>query len=357
MSDLHLDSLEIKNFRCFEHLVIEKLGRVNLIVGRNSVGKTCLLEAIRLYTSKAFMWDLWQILIDRDDIYYKKDDNVAIDIDQLSSLFYNLKIVKYVQNIEIGKPNNDAQKITLNIGYPDGDSIGLADVGERSLGFFYITHNSQKIFHKFPASLGFGLGLTLSYNSPKGNRTFVPTGGIGKFLAARLWDQAVLEGTDAIVLKTLRILVPKISNIYMISGDDNGPIRYPFVKLENTENPIRLSSMGDGMMRVFGLALATVKSKNGYLLIDEFENGLHHSVQVDIWRMIFETAKLLNTQVFATTHSWDCVEAFQEAAAEDHNEEAMLIRLQRKKDGTGIQAISYDERRMAIATEQGIEVR
>lgn len=47
--ELLLDSLEIKGYRCFEHLTIEKLGRVNLIVGKNNVGKTALLEALRIY--------------------------------------------------------------------------------------------------------------------------------------------------------------------------------------------------------------------------------------------------------------------------------------------------------------------
>ena len=65
MSELQLDSMEIKNFRCFEHLVIEKLGRVNLIVGKNSVGKTCVLEAIHLYADKGLPRGILQILIDR----------------------------------------------------------------------------------------------------------------------------------------------------------------------------------------------------------------------------------------------------------------------------------------------------
>ena len=46
-----LSSLEIKNFRTFSHLVIQRLGRVNLIVGKNNVGKTTLLEALRIYGS------------------------------------------------------------------------------------------------------------------------------------------------------------------------------------------------------------------------------------------------------------------------------------------------------------------
>lgn len=41
-----LDSLHIKNFRCFEDLTIEPLGRINLIVGKNNTGKSTLLEAM-----------------------------------------------------------------------------------------------------------------------------------------------------------------------------------------------------------------------------------------------------------------------------------------------------------------------
>ncbi len=53
MAKLLLDSLEIKGYRCFEHLTIEKLGRVNLIVGKNNVGKTALLEALWIYANNA----------------------------------------------------------------------------------------------------------------------------------------------------------------------------------------------------------------------------------------------------------------------------------------------------------------
>ena len=62
MSNLILNSLEIRNFRGFQHLTIERLGRVNLIVGKNNIGKSNLLEALQLYASRAststFIWDI-----------------------------------------------------------------------------------------------------------------------------------------------------------------------------------------------------------------------------------------------------------------------------------------------------------
>ncbi|MGI4791361.1 MAG: AAA family ATPase, partial [Janthinobacterium lividum] len=67
MSNLVLDSLEIKNFRAFKHLRIEKLGRVNLIVGKNNVGKSSVLEALWLYSVNGNPATIWSLLGARDE--------------------------------------------------------------------------------------------------------------------------------------------------------------------------------------------------------------------------------------------------------------------------------------------------
>lgn len=68
MSDQFLNSLEIKNFRLFKHLKIERLGRVNLIVGKNGVGKTALLEAIKIYAYRAFPTVIGDMLQSRNEV-------------------------------------------------------------------------------------------------------------------------------------------------------------------------------------------------------------------------------------------------------------------------------------------------
>ena len=49
MQPMILDSFEIVGFRTFPSLELPKLGRANLVVGRNGVGKTTLLEAFDIY--------------------------------------------------------------------------------------------------------------------------------------------------------------------------------------------------------------------------------------------------------------------------------------------------------------------
>ncbi len=40
-----IQSFRVKNFRCFQDLTLKSLKRVNLIAGKNNVGKAALLKA------------------------------------------------------------------------------------------------------------------------------------------------------------------------------------------------------------------------------------------------------------------------------------------------------------------------
>ena len=106
---------------------------------------------------------------------------------------------------------------------------------------------------------------------------------------------------------------------------------------------------------MFGVALALANSRNGFLVIDEAENGIHHSIQKAFWRMVLRTAQANNVQVLATTHSIDCVRGFAAASDEAEEIECALVRVVRRNGETW--AIEYSEKNLVIAAEQGIEVR
>jgi AAA15 family ATPase/GTPase len=106
---------------------------------------------------------------------------------------------------------------------------------------------------------------------------------------------------------------------------------------------------------LFGIALSLVNCEDGMLFIDEIESGLHYSVLPDVWKLIFKTAKDLNVQVFATTHSKDCIEAFTQAAIDDEESDGMLIRLESKNGA--IKAKVFDEENLKTIARRDIEVR
>lgn len=113
--------------------------------------------------------------------------------------------------------------------------------------------------------------------------------------------------------------------------------------------------MGDGINRILSIILALVNSDNGYLLIDEFENGLHYSIQAKVWQIIFELAQELNVQVFATTHSNDSVEAFAKTLENNPNFEGSLYRLEKKSEN--IKAHNFSKEEIMIAHQQNINLR
>ena len=91
------------------------------------------------------------------------------------------------------------------------------------------------------------------------------------------------------------------------------------------------------------------------MLIDEAENGIHYSLQRDFWRMVLQTAQENDVQVVATTHSWGCIKGFAQAAIQPEGADGVLVRLSRQYGDLG--AVEYSKEELAIASEQGIEVR
>jgi ABC-type multidrug transport system ATPase subunit len=140
----------------------------------------------------------------------------------------------------------------------------------------------------------------------------------------------------------------------MVGGEGPTPTRTAVVRSSEFSRRLPLRSFGDGLNRLFGIVLSLVNAKDGFLLIDEFENGLHHTIELGVWEAIFRLSKLLNVQVFATSHSSDAVETFQKAAALNP-EDGLLIRLSKK--GDVVIPTLFRDKELAVATREHIEVR
>mgnify|MGYP003887959019 CR=1 FL=1 len=123
---------------------------------------------------------------------------------------------------------------------------------------------------------------------------------------------------------------------------------------------MRLRIYRPALLRVLQLALKIFPAKGGFLLIDEFENGLHYSVQERIWHLAFEMAQRLDIQIFATTHSWDCVESFSEVARSRSDIDGVLFRVGRSvrtSEQGRVIATVFDEAALHSITQSDVEVR
>jgi AAA15 family ATPase/GTPase len=107
--------------------------------------------------------------------------------------------------------------------------------------------------------------------------------------------------------------------------------------------------------RVFALALHLAVARGGFLFLDEIENGLHWSVMPSVWRFLVETARSLDVQVFATTHSKDCLEALADLNR-TYPELAEQVSVQRLEAGRET-SVRFDAGRIAENLEMDLEAR
>jgi len=390
-----LDRLRIHNFRMLKDFSVEPLGRVNLIVGRNNSGKSTVLEAMRLLAEGGNGRFLQSLLGEHDELIAVSDrdpegaaflairnfftgrtlpksdaDFIFIGSDisksiKLEHIFFELQeeLVKdKLGNVLDGLRRQVRVPILKSAVKPDqAIREGLRTTQQGGLLTHSILWDMADPWspnRKTAPDVSFGI-------IPYG---FIPTHFVDQDNLASWWDQVVFTPAEQRVLAALRIIEPNVDGLAFIKSPrdvrygrprERAPDRIPVVKLRGQAEPVPLNSMGDGMFRLLQLLLAASQAKGGFLLVDEFENGLHFTVQEAVWRMVFQIAVELDMQVFATTHSWDCIESFVRVAQE-RPKEGVLFKMSRsrlKSDEGKIIATVYDEERLALATAMEMEVR
>jgi len=373
-----LPSLSIRKFRNLEDLKIASLGRINLITGKNNTGKSTLLEAVSLYASRCDLNWISQLLTERGEysIAFENGLNsVEANIKVFSGLFSNRDINFHeTGSISIGLIENELLKDSI---WP----LGFACIRFVKYVEEFVSADStlkKKTLIReddLDSVIDFRVGLELrggtrsyilalddvrnvqaAYKtiSRPDNFQFIRVRNIDREINSKLWDTITLTEKEVHVIEALRIIEPAIERLAFV-GDEGGE-RTAIIKLkgDNATSPIR--SMGDGINRVLTIILALVNSDNGYLFIDEFENGLHYSVQEKLWEIIFKLSEDLNVQVFATTHSEDCIRGFESILNSNQNYgEGKLIRLDNFKGK--IRQTEYTSGELRVAAENYIETR
>ena len=383
---LHLPDLFIENFRGIKSLTIPRLGRVTLLAGQNGVGKTTVLDAVKVYAARARFSVLQAILRSRDEISVVGDDDTDDPVEpDWEGLFYGWDAFADTR-ISIGPtgPEGRLEMVAVDLGEVTGQQMRFpedrfpstwSDDGAYALKVTFrggeavfptFIHRSERgprsTLRAIRSQRGFSYTRFRSDDSeqivqPISCESLGP-GLLSNAVIARFWDRVVLTDSESKAVETLGLVLGDTLEGVTMVGDDvprrlGG--RRAIAKLERYSRPVPLKSLGDGALRLFSAALALANSRDGFLVIDEAENGIHHSVQRGYWRMVLQAAQDNNVQVVATTHSWDCVRGFAQAATELEDVEGALVRLERRNGD--LRAVEYSEEQLQVAAEQGIEVR
>lgn len=373
-----METVIIKNFKNIEDLRIDSVGKVNLIAGRNNVGKTTFLEAISVYAGGGNVLLLDELLKSRGEYgiysYFQIDENNLRNeqIESITSFFHNHDITK---EIVIGESNFDSNILTKSLSiefiyYIEEIEVDSDGNERKTKKIISDTYSKNETF-------GMNYGVRI-INSTKNNDVsliipidgkkdnpmrfsgtisnyrcmFVRANSLSKYENSRIWDNVSLSDEKQYVIEALQIIEPNIKDLQFAENYWERHNRVPKVKIEGQVKPYRLSAMGDGINKILTIILGMVGCRDGILLIDEFENGLHYTVQSKLWKIIFMLSEKLNIQVFATTHSEDCIAGF---AMENKEGKGEVIRLEKKRGQ--IIGVNYDEETIKIAIERGIEIR
>jgi hypothetical protein len=373
-------SFTIKNFRCFEQLTIEPLARINLIAGKNNTGKTALLEALWLHSGPnvpdlGIRLASFRGIPGQDprrllhDLFYNSDPSRTITLSAKHRGINNPRKLDISSRpfgageVPIPFPNppsavprgsqepdvSAASSSKIVLDYTDEFGGNYVSTG------WWATSQLPPIIAPLP-------GMAIESAGMARNQADMPPGPPSIFLSPRLrnnqqeelarFGDAELTGFANKIVDCLRVVEPRIKRLTTIAAAPT-PMLYADVGLDRL---VPLGFMGDGIGRLLSMTLALYSARDGTILIDEVENGLHHSVLPDVWQSLYWLSREFNVQVVATTHSYECLVAARDAFKANEDQDFLIHRLGQWENGP-IKATTYSFEGLDFTLDYGAEVR
>ena len=284
-SRLHLPSLLIEGFRGIRELSIPRLGRVTLLAGRNGTGKTTVLDAVRVHASRARLSALTELLLSREEITAGKDaDTADVSLFDGKALFHGRDTSGYAR-ILIG-PLNGADQLRIEIAsLADARDSMMQALLSKTMGggarvMKVVFGNSEQLLPQGPYAFSWDLMQLFAESGsalpPELACVSLGPGLPGSSDLARLWDRVTLTNDEDRAIRAVNLAVEEeVARIAAVGdGARNGQPpngRRVVVRLEGHRQPVPFRSLGDGAVRLFGVAVALANSRDGFLLIDEAE--------------------------------------------------------------------------------------
>lgn len=363
-----LQTLAIRGYRGFESYRLANLARVNLVVGKNNCGKTSVLEVIEFLISGGPPTVFPASLTRRDGEELRE---VSSDV---SHFFFGHKCVPGTSF----KLSSDDTGRTFSV-----KILSLEEVGDEAEGWYLNGRQRLQRGPGHPAEAVMPMfAMSIDHDTPENapdRKIVLPVMEDGSIPIERLhrwmrdrpsgppvhfhslnptamggmWNTVLTRGLEAEIVNDMRLLEPELDSIHFLTSAGSGS--GILVGLRDGGHRLPIDSHGDGMRRLLAMRLSFVEAAGGFLLIDEIDSGLHWTIMEDMWQFVVEVARKSNVQLFATTHSYDCIRGLGSLiqSRPDLGEEVSI----QKIHGSLKQAACLRGDQIRMAVEQNIEVR
>ncbi len=328
MSDQHIKDLEIRNFKCFKQLSIANIGQVNLIGGKNNVGKTAFLEAVEIFVSSNEIYDLVKSITNM--LIKRQNKTDSLELDFINDIKQDTEILSCDKSLKI-KFSNEFLTVSINKNKKCNEAYIPIYVFIKKPIPTMLMHDTQ----------GFLIG---TQQFPIENITYITSSKANEEDIAILYGKLIDLGRDDFLNNSLSIFDKNIVAIKFIPTKNN--VTLLKLKLKNQDSLILLSSLGEGINRYIAILCAIWASKDGILLIDEIENGIHYTNYKKLWQIIFKASVEANCQIFITSHSKECITAFNDVQFEDKQCNAQYFELYKNLKTDLITATARDKEQL-----------
>lgn len=357
-----ISKFSIKGFKGFEQLDIPRLSRVALVGGRNNVGKTSVLEALFMFHDR---FNPEMIL---RQFAWRGVGTIPFNPESMwMPVFYNYEMGKKIEIAAVVNGNDEKMTLKYNPSYTPATipannvrpgfrptQIRTDQKPEPSFSLD-ITYDSKKMknqtAHLLMGLNGFGIHVD-SANIEQRNAAFLGARvAVNPTEDAQRFGQLDILGKQEEIVRFLKIIEPRLKSLSSVAIGDSSLIHGDV----GLSRKIPVAYMGDGVSRLLSIILAIASAKNGLVLIDECENGIHHSVMSKIWEAIALAAREYDCQVICTTHSYECLEAAYDGLSGELASDFSYIRIDRTDNKTVAKYLDHEMLKIAIDTN--MEVR
>ena len=352
-------SFKINNFRGFKDLEIHDLRRVNLIVGKNSVGKTTLLESIFLLSGRRNpicainVENLRQRIVTRDNDFEYLYKDFSFD----NNIFLSGKLAD--NNSTMNLTIEPIWKVSVKHENSNQYNVVTQQIEQKNIILEQQNNDIIGIRYSFKDLNGQNFRLDLSINTPppfqypvEFRTHYINSQNI--FSVQNFFEKIIQEKGEQEIVSVLNNIDNRIQDLRM--GANNAI----FVYVKGISKAVPINIMGDGIRKIVSILSVIADAKNGIVLIDEIENGLHYTTLKGMWKAIFLAAEKHNTQLFITTHSKECIDFLIEFIKESNDniqykKYLSLLRLNNKNNEHFV--TNYLDENLDAIYEKNLETR